>query len=682
MTPKVKFPIRAKLLLLMSSVILAAVAAYLALAVQIFKEDKTSLIYELNASTVRTLAAELESSLAKSSDKVRLLTQGHRDAEWTRTVLESESDLVSYELYRATQDASRWDLVSSLRNRDYLKLYGLEPAEIDRMRTESPLPFAAILAQGSWATNSTLPEGAPILTLAQVVRIEGVGDHVAVIDLRLDRVLKLVSEHEIATVYIIDREGRIVAHPDAQLVSTRTSFAEVPIVKKALSSTVALKMEPFDWKGARWLGAYASVGIGGLTVVSQIEEQQAFRASRTLIEKSALFGLLIVTAGLLISGWVASGLTGPIRRLLEATDKLSRWEFGESVYVKSNDELAHLARAFNAMATDLQTQRTQLEANQAELELKVKERTAALEAQRTLVSEAQEALLRTTRLASLGELAGAAAHEVLNPVNNINIRVERISTSIRELDSKDAQLLEEIVLGWKKAYDEKGWAGLEGELKKPAGDRTLLEEDLENLSALSRDARARAGEREKDMGFLMAEVARVTKIINNMRSLSRVGGERRPLDVHLPIDHTAATLADFLSKRGVTLTKHFSESPRSDFTVVGDRDELVQVFTNLIRNSTQAIHEADRREGEIRISTRRNGDRIEIRISDNGTGIKAEHLGKIFEPSFTTKSLAEGTGLGLSISRRLVRAFNGDIEVEETVEGKGTTFLIWFPVAS
>jgi hypothetical protein len=104
------------------------------------------------------------------------------------------------------------------------------------------------------------------------------------------------------------------------------------------------------------------------------------------------------------------------------------------------------------MATDLQFQRTQLERNQTELELKVKERTAALEAQKTILSEAQEALVRTTRLASLVKLAGAATHEVLNPVDNMNIRVERISRGIKDLDAKDATLPEEIVGGWKSAY--------------------------------------------------------------------------------------------------------------------------------------------------------------------------------------------------------------------------------------
>jgi signal transduction histidine kinase len=364
-----------------------------------------------------------------------------------------------------------------------------------------------------------------------------------------------------------------------------------------------------------------------------------------------------------------------------ATDKLSRWEFGQLIHVKTRDEVASLARAFNAMASDLQNQRKQIEAQHSELERKVQERTQALEQQKKRASEAQDALLRTTRLASLGELAGAAAHEVLNPVNNMNIRIERISQQIETIDKNDLALFEEITSSWRDAFNRGGWDGFQKELIQLSQDqaKTLGQEDLENLSAIAGDLVKRTLERSEDMKFLSKEIVRITRIINNMRALSRVGGERRPLDIHAPLDETAIALTDVLQKRNITLVKDYSADPRDLFLVVGDKDELVQVFSNLIRNGMQAIAGAKRRVGTIRIETKRLGNRVEIRISDNGTGISEENLPKMFEPNFTTKSVEEGTGLGLSISRRLVRAFGGDIELEKTSEGVGTTFLIWFP---
>src|SRR5690349_21698695 len=110
MASSVKFPIRTKLLLLLSGFSLLATCVYLILAIELFKEDKTELIYELNASIVKTLSAEIESSIGKVIDKVNLLTQGHQDSRWSRTVFESEPLLISYTLYESTPGAGAGDL--------------------------------------------------------------------------------------------------------------------------------------------------------------------------------------------------------------------------------------------------------------------------------------------------------------------------------------------------------------------------------------------------------------------------------------------------------------------------------------------------------------------------------------------------------------------------------------------
>jgi signal transduction histidine kinase len=463
-------------------------------------------------------------------------------------------------------------------------------------------------------------------------------------------------------------------------MTSHAVLADIPIVRDAVESPVAFQLKQFPWKGESWIGAYAAVGIGGLKVVSQIPESEAFRAARRLIEKSLLFGAIVITLALLLSGWLARSFTYPLATLVGATEKLSRWEFGESIRVKTNDEIGSLARAFNSMAVDLQRQHAEIDRHSKELELKVKERTAQLESEKKQAAEAQDALLRTTRLASLGELAGAAAHEILNPVNNMNIRIERARSQSTDRREADLKLLREIIGGWKKAYAEGGWQKLETELKKPAqGGKSLIEEDLENLQAIANDEAKAVGENRENLDFLNKEIVRVTRIVNNMRALSRVGGERKPLDVHGPIEDTIITLTDLMEKRKVTLIREYSPETRSQFTVIADKDELVQVFSNLIRNSLHAIDSANRRAGTVRISTLRNDDRVEVRISDNGTGISPSNLGRMFEPRFTTKSVEEGTGLGLSISRRLVRAFGGDIEIETSREGEGSTFLVWFP---
>lgn len=683
----VEIPIRTKLVAFAGALVVALTGSYLALATHLFKDDKTSLVYELNASNVKTLAAETEAHLLKVADKIQLLTQGHRDEAWVRAIFEAEPDLISYALFRNDSGKGEWVRVASVRNTSFLRLYGLEAAEVDRIREKIPVPFAKVLSRKSWAMNSTLPGGAPVLTLALALEIRDgavTEERVAVADLRMDKILKTLGGRGIATPFLVDGEGNVVAHPDPALVASRASLSDLAIVRDGLQSPVAFLVKRFEWNGKSWLGAMATVGVGGLTAVSQAEEAQVFRAARKLIEKSVMIALIFVTAALLAATWMAGGLTSPIERLVAATERLSRWEFGQTVHVETRDEIGRLARSFNAMAGDLQSQKAQIDANRAELELKVKERTATLESQKKQLSEAQDSLIRTTRLASLGELAGATAHEILNPVNNINIRIERIREQLRELEPADARLLGEIAKGWKEVYEKGGIESLEKELLKPAqdGSRKLVDEDLENLTSIAADLTKRVDERGEDIEFIGREITRVTRLINNMRSLSRVGGERRLMDVHAPLDDTLVTLGDLFEKRKITVLKEYAPESRDLFSVVGDRDELVQVFSNLFRNAAHAIGEAGRRSGVLRIATRRNGSRIEIRVHDNGTGILSVNLPRVFEPSFTTKSVEEGTGLGLSISRRLIRAFDGDIEIEHTVEGEGTTFLVWLPAVS
>jgi len=681
MASKVKYPIRLKLIGFMVVVTVVSTVTYLALAYSLFYEDKKSLVMELNASSVKTLAAEVEATLDKYIDKLKLLTQGHQNAEWTKSVFEAEPDLISYELYRQSSENGEWKVSSSTRNADYLKMYGLDPAGVDRLRELVPVPFARAIAQGAVIRNSTVPGGAPILTLAVQVNIAG--DHapfVAVIDLRLDHLLKRVAREGIATLYIVDEEGRVVAHPDMDVVQARSQLGEIELVREAVDSRAGMKTKSFEYKGAKYLGAYAGVGIGGASVISQVAESEAFRAMRRLIEKSLLFATLIITISIILSRAISRNLVAPIEKLLRATARMARWEFVEPINVKTRDEISLLARAFNAMAMDLQRQHKELKSSNEELERKVRERTALLEEEKRRASESQDSLLRTTQLASLGELAGSAAHEVLNPINNINLKIEKLRTQDHADRLEDLTLSQEILASWDAAYRNGGLDKLKAELeKKSEDDRPLAEEDLENLISITADELKRLQEQKETFEFITKEISRVTRIVNNMRSLSRVGGERRAVDIHQALDDTISALTDFAAEKKVELIKEYSGDSRDQYLVTADTDELVQVFSNVIRNAAYAVISAGRRAGSIRIRTERAGDRVLVRIVDNGTGIAEEHLGRIFEPDFTTKSLEDGTGLGLSISRRIARAFGGDIEVEATRKDEGTTFLIWFP---
>ena len=112
---------------------------------------------------------------------------------------------------------------------------------------------------------------------------------------------------------------------------------------------------------------------------------------------------------------------------------------------------------------------------------------------------------------------------------------------------------------------------------------------------------------------------------------------------------------------------------------MADESEIVQAFTNLFRNAMQSLDEKQERNGFIETEVLVGDNVLEIRIRDNGTGIPEEAQRAVFSFDFSTKSKDQGTGLGLGISRRFVRETGGDLVLEQTVYGEGTTFVMTLP---
>ena len=108
--------------------------------------------------------------------------------------------------------------------------------------------------------------------------------------------------------------------------------------------------------------------------------------------------------------------------------------------------------------------------------------------------------------------------------------------------------------------------------------------------------------------------------------------------------------------------------------VNGDKNQLQQVFLNLTLNACEAMPDG----GTLMVGSSVAGERVVVKVTDTGCGIKREHLDQIFEPFFTTKPVGKGTGLGLSVSYGIIQQHGGTLEVESEV-GKGTTFTVTLP---
>ncbi|MCE7978765.1 MAG: hypothetical protein DYH03_16935 [Nitrospira sp. NTP1] len=147
--------------------------------------------------------------------------------------------------------------------------------------------------------------------------------------------------------------------------------------------------------------------------------------------------------------------------------------------------------------------------------------------------------------------------------------------------------------------------------------------------------------------------------------------QRIPVDVTAQLEQALAIVQTSHECLGLNVQKHYV--PVSPVTALPDQLRLA--FINVLTNAIQAMNG----QGNLWLTTEEQDDLITIKIRDNGPGIPKQHLGKVFDPFYTTKGQGEGSGLGLTVAQRLIKKFGGEIRLESPPEGQGTTCVIALP---
>jgi signal transduction histidine kinase len=314
-----------------------------------------------------------------------------------------------------------------------------------------------------------------------------------------------------------------------------------------------------------------------------------------------------------------------------------------------------LARPEPGPFTDRQIELVETFADQAVIAIEnarlfgeVQERTRELSLSLDELRNAQDRLVQTEKLASLGQLTAGIAHEIKNPLNFVN-----------NFSALSAELIDEL-----------------NDVLKPAALDDKTREEIDELTHLLKG----------NLDKVVQHGKRADSIVKNMLLHSREGsGEHRPADINAIVEES------------LNLAYHGARAERPGFNVTLKREldreagmidlypqEITRVLLNLISNGFYAAtkrKEAGEEgfEPTLVATTRSLGNRVEIRIRDNGTGIPSEVKEKMFNPFFTTKPAGEGTGLGLSMSHDIVvKQHGGQISVD-TEPGVFTEFIITLP---
>ncbi len=282
-----------------------------------------------------------------------------------------------------------------------------------------------------------------------------------------------------------------------------------------------------------------------------------------------------------------------------------------------------------------------------QVQARTKELAASLEELRT----AQDRLVQTEKLASLGQLTAGIAHEIKNPLNFVN-----------NFAALSAELTDEL-----------------NDVLKSATLTDKVREEVDELTAMLK------GNLEK----VVQHGQRADSIVKNMLLHSREGsGEHRMADINALVEES------------LNLAYHGARAEKPGFNITLQRDfdplaaeidvfpqEITRVFLNLISNGFYATAKRKAESGDdfepvLSATTKNLGGKVEIRIRDNGTGIPDAVKEKMFNPFFTTKPAGEGTGLGLSMSHDIVVKQHGGTIAVDTAPGQFTEFVITLPRAA
>jgi PAS domain S-box-containing protein len=172
---------------------------------------------------------------------------------------------------------------------------------------------------------------------------------------------------------------------------------------------------------------------------------------------------------------------------------------------------------------------------------------------------------------------------------------------------------------------------------------------------------------------IIKQTFRASEIISSLLNFSRTGpAEFGHVDVNRAVRETLALVEPQLRSSQVRIETHLADDLPP---VHGDAGKLQQVFLNFFFNARDAMPNG----GRLRVHTRAQDGRVQVEISDTGVGISREHMSKIYDPFFTTKTTGRGTGLGLAVTYGIMQEHNGSIHVSSN-PGHGTTFVLEFPL--
>jgi signal transduction histidine kinase len=424
---------------------------------------------------------------------------------------------------------------------------------------------------------------------------------------------------------------------------------------------------------------------GFIVLMVHLNKIEKFNQSIITITSSILVGGFFLS--FLLSLFISNFITSQLSVLQKGVSELDKGNYDYSIEIKTHDEFSELAKSFNQMVINLNATIKALEITTDEKN-QINESKQKLETALNDLKNSQEKLIRSEKLAALGQLVDGIAHEMNTPLGAIKASAENIQMSINDSRDLASRVYENLSSTEKIALDAilqiteseeltlKEIRSLKKSVQKNLQERNIsMAEEIvetllplgitnisesydilwkkENLSDILKYIEKEKGIFKKSK-IITTSVSKTTKIVSALKSLSE-DSTFKTLKKGNILDtiESALTIYSNYIRKGINLRKEFDVIPEIECYP----ERLVLLWTHILSNAIGAV----KGEGDISIFAKIIDEEIVVSIKDNGEGISPEIQQKIFEPFFTTKKAGEGAGLGLHISKQIVSEHKGNI---------------------
>lgn len=404
----------------------------------------------------------------------------------------------------------------------------------------------------------------------------------------------------------------------ATLEHTTVALESYGIVSDAKGASFYRYVAPIQFSGVAW----GTIQIDFSTDDYDASIQQMYRQLASISLASML---VVLTMGYFFARW----LTRPIALISAAAAHVAGGDLDAHVKVDRNDEIGALSVSFNQMVDALQQSKEHAQNYRDELELEVSLRTEELDAlNRSLDArvhdevgkrkQQQALLIQQSRLAAMGEMIGAIAHQWRQPLNALGLVMQNIR------------------------------------MQHSAGQ--LTDESMARMT---------------DKGERL--MARMSSTIDEFRNFFKPSKVQKFFNLQKTMLSAADIMEGTFNNANIELTVVCDES----IELFGIAGELAQVLLNLLSNARDALKASGQGAPRILMWATVVPNGVRIDVEDNGGGIAPDIMGKIFEPYFTTKDEGQGTGIGLYMSKMIVESYlRGHMEASNTTDGARFTVVL------